>query len=236
KKVKLLEAREGAAAERSGDDAPIKGRSLDEGEAAAERASNDKEEMETILTSMDATTVLVNRAAAVPTGSGSIPTAGPPAAEVPLAVMWFPLRVQFLPLIDAQVARELEEQLEREDQRRSEQISRDAEIKRIHDEEELQIMIDGLDSNNETIAKYLQELEGERLQGYDFEEVEAKFNSVWKQMEDFIPIGSKEEAERIKSKESPNEVPEEKVKEMIQLVPIKEVYVEALQVKHPIID
>nr|GEV46168.1 hypothetical protein [Tanacetum cinerariifolium] len=65
-----------------------------------------------------------------------------------------------------------------------------------------------------------------------FEEVEAKFNSVWKQMEDFIPMGSKEEAERIKKKE----VPKEKVKEMMQLVPIKEVYVEALQVKHLIID
>nr|GEY51008.1 hypothetical protein [Tanacetum cinerariifolium] len=91
-----------------------------------------------------------------------------------------------------------------------------------------------------------------------FEEVEAKFNSVWKQIEDFIPMGSKEEAERIKSKGlnleqesakkqktleevpeeamSPEEVPEEKVKEMMQLVPIEEVYVEALQVKHPSID
>nr|GEX89556.1 hypothetical protein [Tanacetum cinerariifolium] len=35
---------------------------------------------------------------------------------------------------------------------------------------------------------------------------------------------------------SPEEVTEEKVKEMMQLVPIEEVYVEALQVKHPIID
>nr|GEX00597.1 hypothetical protein [Tanacetum cinerariifolium] len=35
---------------------------------------------------------------------------------------------------------------------------------------------------------------------------------------------------------SPDEVFEEKVKEMMQLVPIKEVYVEALHVKHPIID
>nr|GFA82337.1 hypothetical protein [Tanacetum cinerariifolium] len=61
-----------------------------------------------------------------------------------------------------------------------------------------------------------------------FEEVEAKFKTVWKQMEDFIPMGSKEEAKRIKRKE--------KVKEMMQLVPIEEVYAEALQVKHPIID
>nr|GEX51905.1 hypothetical protein [Tanacetum cinerariifolium] len=38
------------------------------------------------------------------------------------------------------------------------------------------------------------------FKGMTFEEVEAKFNSVWKQMEDFIPIGSKEEVERIKRK------------------------------------
>nr|GEV49638.1 reverse transcriptase domain-containing protein [Tanacetum cinerariifolium] len=96
------------------------------------------------------------------------------------------------------------------------------------------------------------------FRGMTFEKVEAKFNSVWKQMEDFIPMGSKEEAERIKRKginleqenvkkqklseeiieeaKSPEEVNEEKVKEMMHLVPIEEVYVEALQVKHPIID
>nr|GEY01049.1 putative ribonuclease H-like domain-containing protein [Tanacetum cinerariifolium] len=56
-------------------------------------------------------------------------------------------------------AREIEEQLAREDQRRDEQITRDAEIARIHAEEELQMLIDGLDRNNETIAKYLQEYE-----------------------------------------------------------------------------
>nr|GEZ96434.1 hypothetical protein [Tanacetum cinerariifolium] len=73
-------------------------------------------------------------------------------------------------------------------------------------------------------------------------------------LEEFIPIGSKEEAERFKRKgirfeqesvkklktsekvKAYEEVPKEKVKEMMQLVPIEEVYVEALQVKHPIID
>nr|GEW34226.1 hypothetical protein [Tanacetum cinerariifolium] len=38
------------------------------------------------------------------------------------------------------------------------------------------------------------------FRGMTFKEVETKFNSVWKQMEDFIPMGSKEEAERIKRK------------------------------------
>nr|GFD17928.1 hypothetical protein [Tanacetum cinerariifolium] len=61
--------------------------------------------------------------------------------------------------IDVQVAREMEEQIARENQRRSEQIAKDAEIARIHAEEELQMLIDGLDRTNETIAKYLQEYE-----------------------------------------------------------------------------
>nr|GFC86356.1 hypothetical protein [Tanacetum cinerariifolium] len=34
-----------------------------------------------------------------------------------------------------------------------------------------------------------------------FEEIEAKFAEVWKQVEDFIPMGSKEETRRLKRKE-----------------------------------
>nr|GFA36210.1 hypothetical protein [Tanacetum cinerariifolium] len=74
-RVKLLEDREGVAATRSGDNAPIKRRSMDEGEAATERISDDSEEMVTVLTSMDAATVLAGGIVDVPTGSGSIPTA-----------------------------------------------------------------------------------------------------------------------------------------------------------------
>nr|GEV27113.1 hypothetical protein [Tanacetum cinerariifolium] len=296
-RVNMLEDRKGVAATRSKDDVPIKGRSMDEGEAATERISDDSEEMVTILTSMNAATVLASEVVDVPNGSGSIPTASTPAKEkvptgsdvvptgsdvVPTASPVFATATVVTPYrrkkgkevmvesetlkkqkvqeqIDAQVAKELEEQLKREDQRRSEQIARDAEIARIHDEEELQIMIDGLNRNNETVAKYLQEYHQFALElpietrielitdlvkyqykyaniykcqsqqrkpmtkkqkrdyymvviknnlgwkvkdfrGMTFEEVEAKFNSVWKQMEDFIPMGSKEEAERIKRK------------------------------------
>nr|GEX97808.1 hypothetical protein [Tanacetum cinerariifolium] len=310
-RVKLLEDRQGVAAEGSGYDASIKGRNLDKGKAAAERASDDTKEMATVLTSMDAATVLVKGAAEVPTGSGSIPTAGPSTDEVPTSSDVVPTASPVLATttvvtpykkrkgkkvmvesetpnkqkvqeqIDTQVARELEEQLEREDQRRSEHIAKDAEIIRIHAEEELQIMIDGLDRNNETIAKYLQEYHQfalelpierriklisdlvkyqdnyakiykfQNFKGMTFEEVKVKFNSVWKQIEDFIPIGSKEKAERIKRKvlsleqesakkqktseevtkevKSPDEVLEENVKEMMHLVPIEEVYVEAFK-------
>nr|GFB19632.1 hypothetical protein [Tanacetum cinerariifolium] len=258
-RVKVLEDREGIAATRSRDDAPIKGRSMDEGEAATERISDDTEEMATVLTSINAATVLAGGIDDVPTGSGSIPTAVTPYSrrkgkEV-MVESDTPKKQRLQEQIDTQVARELEEQQEREDKRMSKQIAKDAEVARIHAGEELQSMIDGLDRNNETIAKYLQEYQQfaaelplERrielitdlvkdFKGMTFEEVEVKFNSVYKQMEDFIPMGSKEEAERYKKKairfdqesskklksseevieeaKSTDEIPEEKIKEMM---------------------
>nr|GEY00349.1 putative ribonuclease H-like domain-containing protein [Tanacetum cinerariifolium] len=63
----------------------------------------------------------------------------------------------------------------------------------------------------------------------------------WKQIEDFVPMGSKEEGERFKRKglsleqvsakkvKTSEEVSKEDLKTMMQLVPVKEVYVEALQ-------
>nr|GEZ61102.1 hypothetical protein [Tanacetum cinerariifolium] len=277
-RLKLLEDRQGVAAEGSRDDAPIKGRSLDEGEAAAERASDDTEEMVTVLTSMDVATLLARGAAEVSTGSGSIPTAGPPTTEVPTgsdvvptaspvfatATVVTPYRrrkgkevmVEFDTLkkqkvqeqIDAQFARELEEKLERErgSEKEYHQFASELPIER-----RIELISD--------LVKYQDNYTKVKdFRGMTFEEVEAKFNSVWKQMEDFIPMGSKEEAERIKSKglsleqesakkqktseevtkeaKSSDEVLKEKVKEMMQLVPIEEVYVESLQFKHPIID
>nr|GFA77976.1 hypothetical protein [Tanacetum cinerariifolium] len=109
-RVKVLEDREGVAATQSGDDAPIKGRSINKGEAATERISDDSEELargKEVMVESDA-----------------------------------PKKQRFQEQIDAQVARELEEQQEREDKRMTEQIARDAEVTRIYAEEELQGMID----------------------------------------------------------------------------------------------
>nr|GEY09158.1 hypothetical protein [Tanacetum cinerariifolium] len=297
-RVKVLEDRKGIAATRSRDDAPIKGRNMDEGKAATERISDNTEEMATVLTSIDAATVLVGGIDDVLTGSGFIPTAGPPAADiltgsevVPTASLVFATANVVTPY----------------------SIRKGKEVMVESDTPKKQ----RLQENNETIAKYLQEYQQfaaelplERrielisnlvkyqenyakiykfqcqqrrswtkkqkrdyymaviknnlgwkvkdFKGMTFEEVEAKFNSVYKQMEDFIPMGSKEEAERyirkairfdqesskkLKSSEevieeakSTDEIPEEKIKEMMKLIPIEEVYVEALQVKHLIID
>nr|GEV55506.1 hypothetical protein [Tanacetum cinerariifolium] len=291
-----------------GNDAPTTERNLDEGEAAAERVSENTKEMATVLTSMDAATVLsggvakfptgssyILTAVEVPTGSDVVPTAGPIFATATVVTPYTrrkgketmvesetPKKKKVQKQIDAQVARELEEQMAREDQRISEQIARDAEIVRIHAEDELQIMIDGLDRSNETVAKYLQEYHQfatklplekrielisdliryqdnyakvhkfqnqqrkpwskkqkrdyymaviksnlgwkvKDFRGMTFEEIKAKFTTVWKQIENFIPMGSKEEAERFKRKgirfeqesvkklKTSEEVPKEKV-------------------------
>nr|GFC02652.1 hypothetical protein [Tanacetum cinerariifolium] len=80
-RVKVLEDKDGVIGDKSGDDAPIKGRSNTEGEAPAERIINDSEEIARVLTSMDAATVLEGESN-VPTGNGFIPTAAPTATIV----------------------------------------------------------------------------------------------------------------------------------------------------------
>nr|GFD07620.1 hypothetical protein [Tanacetum cinerariifolium] len=77
----------------------------------------------------------------VPTGSGSIPTAGPPATIISIGSEVGPTAS---PIVTRRKGKEV-------------MIARDAEVARIHAEEELQGMIDSLDKSNETISKYLQE-------------------------------------------------------------------------------
>nr|GEV97510.1 hypothetical protein [Tanacetum cinerariifolium] len=257
-------------------------RSLDTKEEAAvekstERGSNDTKELVNVLTSLDAANILTSGGVQVISVS--------PAAEVPTVVMVeldTPKKKKLQEQIDVQVAREMEEQIAREDQRMNEQIARDVEISRIHTEEELQMLIDSLDRNNETFVKYLQEqlckssqvpvstkkaplkeatkrvlyvisqeprwMEDKNFKGMTLEEIREKFIHVWKQIEDFVPIGSKEKGERFKRKglrleqdsakkvKTSDEVSKEDLKTMMQLVPVEEVYMEALQVKHLIID
>nr|GEX27163.1 retrovirus-related Pol polyprotein from transposon TNT 1-94 [Tanacetum cinerariifolium] len=188
--IKLLEDKDRGVAEHFGDDAPIKGRRLDVGEEAAERVSDDTAKMATVLTSMDAATILASGVAEVLTGSGSISTAGcrglghshgrcrplictprtqysaagqfggvtagPPAAKVPTGSDVVPtasLIFAITTVVTSYTRRKGKEKMIE----MNVQIARDAKIARIHAEEELQIMIDGLNRSNETVAKYLQE-------------------------------------------------------------------------------
>nr|GEY90148.1 hypothetical protein [Tanacetum cinerariifolium] len=74
--------------------------------------------------------------------------------------------------IDAQVAREMEEEFARENQWLSEQLARDSEIARNHVKEEIKIMIEGLERSNEAIRDKEKELwvELKRLFKPDFED------------------------------------------------------------------
>nr|GEZ36115.1 synaptobrevin, longin-like domain protein [Tanacetum cinerariifolium] len=217
------------------DDAPIKGWSMDEGEEATEKGSNDTEEMINVLTSMDAATVLSSGVAEVPIGSG----------KEKMIESETPNKKKIQEQMDIQMAKQLEEEMERDAQWMNEQIARDAEIARIHAEEELKLCSSSQIPDSAKKAKIQEAKEG-------------LLHGIWKQIEDFIPMSSKEETERFKRKglrleqvsekklktseevpeevKATEEVPEDKVKEMMQLVPIKELYVEALQVKHLIID
>nr|GFC43888.1 hypothetical protein [Tanacetum cinerariifolium] len=150
-RVQVLEDREGVAAKQSGVDAPIKGRSINEGEATAERISNDSEEIARVLTSMDAATVLAG-GIDVSTGSGSIPTAGPPATIISIGSERRPMtkkqkREYYMAVIRSNLGWRVKD-----------------------------------------------------FKGMTFEEIEAKFVEVWKQVENFIPMGLNEETERLKRK------------------------------------
>nr|GEY38597.1 hypothetical protein [Tanacetum cinerariifolium] len=100
------------------------------------------------------------------------------------------------------------------------------------------------------------------LKGMTFEQTEEKFILVWEKMQDFVPMNSKLESERLKrpkiqlgkesfkklktsevlgtepTQEQQSKEPKElsELKKMIEIVPVKELYIEALQVKYPIID
>nr|GEX35500.1 hypothetical protein [Tanacetum cinerariifolium] len=222
---------------------------LDEGEVATKRASEDTEEMATVLTTLDAAIVLASGTAEVPTGNGSIPTAGPPAAKVPTGNDVVPTPIPVF--ATATVVTPYSRRKGKEVMRRSEQIARAEEITRIHVEEELQIMIDGLDRSNEPRTKkqkrdfYMGVIRNnlgwkeKGFKGMSFEEVEAKFKTVLEQIEGGVSKISEGEAAWLKrkgirseqesakkqkiSKEVPEEVksfvevPEEKIKEMMQL-------------------
>nr|GEY96510.1 hypothetical protein [Tanacetum cinerariifolium] len=152
-RVKTLEDKERSHKEPIQEDSPITRGIMDIGEElradkSNEKGSIDTEEMVNLLSSMEVANILSSGGAAVSTASVSPTTAG-----VPTVSGSFPTKLQ--EQIDARVAREMKEEFARENQRLSEQVARDSEIARIHAEEELNMMIEGLDRSNEVIAKQL---------------------------------------------------------------------------------
>nr|GEU86964.1 putative ribonuclease H-like domain-containing protein [Tanacetum cinerariifolium] len=250
-RIKLLEDKDKGVAEQSRDDAPFKGRMLNEGEEAVERVSDDTEEIATVLTSMDAASILTSggvqvvpiaakvatATVSIPIGSGvvstaslTIPTASPIFTTATESTSYTrrkgketmvesetPKKKKVQEQINVQLARELEEEMDRDAQKMNKQIARDADIARIHAEEELQMLIDGLDRNNETVAKYLQEY-------YQFAaELPIKRRiELIKEAERFKRKGVSLEQDSSKKLKTSEEVLEEKLKEMMKLTPVEE--------------
>nr|GEZ25636.1 hypothetical protein [Tanacetum cinerariifolium]GEZ25641.1 hypothetical protein [Tanacetum cinerariifolium] len=77
------------------------------------------------------------------------------------------------------------------------------------------------------------------FQGMTFEQIEEKFIQVWEKMQDFVPMNSKLESTEPTQEQQSEELKElfeEELKKMMELVPVEELYIEALHVKYPIID
>nr|GEU65562.1 hypothetical protein [Tanacetum cinerariifolium] len=260
-------------------------------EKSTKQGSNDTEEMVNVLTSLDAAKILTSGVAdvsvphiakvltiGVPTVSRMVPTVNAIFTTASV-VTPYSRRPREISAKD-KVAREMEEEMAREDQRMNEQIARDAKIARIHAEEKLKMLIDGVDRKNEMIAKHLHEYEqsaaeltiGEKIELINelvkYQDHHAKilkyqaqqskplskkeqrefYMSVFRSHSGWKTKHFREEVKRFKRKglrleqgsakkmKTSKKVSEEDLKEMMQLVPVEEVYIEALQVKHPIID
>nr|GEZ76926.1 hypothetical protein [Tanacetum cinerariifolium] len=265
----------------------LKGRRLDEGEEAAERVSDDTEEMVTVLTFMDAASILtsggvqmvstaaevVTATVSIPTGSGVVSTASP---TIPTAALIFTTATKSTSymrrkgketMVESETPKKKKEYhqfaTELPIERRIELISDlvkyqdnyakvlkyQTQQKPLTRKQQREFYTSVLRNQAGWKAKHFKGMTLEEIKEKFDQVLKEKFDQVWKKIQDFIPIGSKEEAERFKRKglrleqestseevKATEEVPEEKVKEMMQLVPVEEIYVEALQVKHPIID
>nr|GEY06202.1 ribonuclease H-like domain-containing protein [Tanacetum cinerariifolium] len=139
-----------------------------------------------------------------------------------------PSKEKVLEQISVQLARDLEAKFAQEDQLIKEQAERDSEIARIHAEKELEMMIAELDRSNEMVAKYLGEYEqAEGGLSHD-EKVEEKFIPVGEKMQDFVPMNSKLESERLKRPGI--QLDKERIKKLKTAeASVEELYIEALQ-------
>nr|GEW10894.1 hypothetical protein [Tanacetum cinerariifolium] len=264
-RIKFLEDKDGGGAEPSREDATIKGKSLEKIEKAANILTS-RVQAVSVPPAAEVSTV------GIPTGSGLVPTASPIFSTASV--------------ITTYSRHKGKEKMVESDTPKN---------KKLQEQIDVQMLIDGLDRNNEVIARHLHEYEQataeltirekielinelvkyqyhhskilkyqaqqskplskkqqrefymsvlkshsgwktKHFKGMSLEEIREKFILVWKQIEDFVPMAFKQERERMKRKglrleqESPKkiktseEVSQEDLKEMMQLVPVEELW------------
>nr|GEZ89299.1 hypothetical protein [Tanacetum cinerariifolium] len=215
-RVKILEDNQAIIGARSADDAPIKGRRIyeeegitrrvstdieeirmDEGEVVVERTSGDTEEMAIVLASIDATTVLVG-GIDFPTGSYSIPTAGPHAVDIHTGSDAVPTTSPIIPtatIVTPYSRRKGKEVMVESDTPKKQ---RDAKVARIHVEEDVQV-------EDFILMGSKEEVERLKRKGFNLDQEKAKKQKTSEEVPD--------------KEKSPEEIPVEKVKEMIHFGP-----------------
>nr|GEX05172.1 hypothetical protein [Tanacetum cinerariifolium] len=205
--IKMLEDKDRGGAEPSGEDATIKGRSLETKEEAA---------------------VSVPPVTKIPTGSGLVPTASPIFTTASVVTPYSRHKEEDMHMLidgldrnNEVIARHLHEYKQA--------------VAELTIREKIEL-INELVKYQEHHAKIL------KYQAQQSKPLSKKQQrEFYMSIEDFVPMASKEEGERFKRKrlrleqdsakkmKTTEDVFEEDLKEMMQLVPVEEVYVEALQ-------
>nr|GFA80660.1 hypothetical protein [Tanacetum cinerariifolium] len=149
-RIKLLEDKDKGSAKLSKDDAPIKGRSLETGEEAGVEKSIERRTVSVPPVAEVSTIGVSTVSGLVPTVSAIFTTASvvTPYSRRPREISTkdkgrekmvesdTPKKKKPQEQIDAQVAKEMEKEIARDNQRMNDQIARDAEIARIHAEDD----------------------------------------------------------------------------------------------------
>nr|GEW99978.1 putative reverse transcriptase domain-containing protein [Tanacetum cinerariifolium] len=204
-RVKSLEDKERRSVEPTQEDAPITGRIMEIGEElgadkSTELRSNDTKEMVNMLTLMEAANILTSGGAAASVSPADVLlTVGVPTVSGSFPIVSAIFTTASVP-------------------------ARDSKIARLYAEEELKMMMEGLDRSNEVITKHLREYEqaaadlsvGDKLEliselvkyqdhhakilKYQAQQSKphSKKEQREKQFKDFVHMSSKEESERVK--------------------------------------
>ncbi|GKA49002.1 hypothetical protein Tco_0741960 [Tanacetum coccineum] len=98
----------------------------------------------------------------------------------------------------------------------------------------------------EYMSTYIKNQKGgysiKQLKSLSFDQVKEIFETTMRKVQSFVPMDSELEVQRLKrageeqSAEKEKELSEEELQKLLVVVPVEEVYIEALQVKYPIID
>nr|GEV68256.1 hypothetical protein [Tanacetum cinerariifolium] len=190
---------------------------------AAKKGSDDTAEMVTVLTSLDAPTVLSSEVAEVPTGSGSIPTSGPPATGIPTSSdvvpttsLIFTTATESTPYTRRKGKERWNNETVAKYQQKYHQFAAELPIGRGIE------LISDLVKYQDNYAKVLKFQNQQRKSLFRKQQRDFYMSVLKSQAERFKRKGLRLEQDSTKKVKTTEDVPKEKLKEMMQLIPVEE--------------